>query len=499
MFHFILDDPALTDKCRGSFFSIAVLKAVFDVVKPFVLSYKTKPEPQQVMELIANSPDISPENKQQLTVEIVEQIWQTQMYLGEYDTDWMTKTVQSWLRFATLMGGTMNLIEYIKMMQGTVTVENCEEVCQKAMNIFTTGVMVDFNDNSEGTDFYNPKSHQTRKLKRFPTGYDFIDRGSKGGYWPGSLWVFLGAPKAGKSRWLQNLCAQSVRKGYDTAYITLELQEEIVTQRIGSNLLEIPMDDYDRVASDEQVMAQKIKQFATGGFTDPGMLRIKEFPTSTLSVNDLEAWLLKEEERMSSSLGRPFKFKLIYLDYLNIMKNWRNPNSENMYLKIKQIAEDLRAIAMKNGWCIVTVTQVKLAFFNAADVDMTAASESSALQATVDMMYGIISDPVMQVERCQYMKCLLTRVSPFFNERKRYNIDDTYMRMSEDPKEGIKKDEDFIQDTVNNINKVQSGQGYKRKTTRIQQNVPADIPQAPPVGAQPSLSTTELETINLFK
>lgn len=71
--------------------------------------------------------------------------------------------------------------------------------------------------------------------------------------------------------------------------------------------------------------------------------------------------------------------------------------------------------------------------------------------------------------------------------------------MSEDPKEGIKKDEDFIQDTVNNINKVQSGQAYSRKTTKIQQNVPADIPPAPPVGAQPSLGTTELETINLFK
>jgi hypothetical protein len=71
--------------------------------------------------------------------------------------------------------------------------------------------------------------------------------------------------------------------------------------------------------------------------------------------------------------------------------------------------------------------------------------------------------------------------------------------MSEDPKEGIKKDEDFIQDTVNNINKVQSGHGYQRKTTRIQQNVPAEVPPTPPIGVQPSLGATEIETINLFK
>lgn len=257
---------------------------------------------------------------------------------------------------------------------------------------------------------------------------------------------------------LQNLAAQSVRLGNNSAYLSFELQEEIITQRIGSNLYNIPIDDYDRYADDTEIMSSKIKDFRSSSLIQPGELDIKNFPTSAASVNDVEAWLLDEEERLTQETGKTFKFCNIYVDYINLIKNWRNPNSENTYMKIKQIAEDLRAMGQKNKWCIITATQVKQSFFNMGDMDMSSASESSALSATVDMMFGIITDPMLQAAHQLYLKIIANRVSSHVNERKLFNIEEDYMRVNEDMTSGILKDDEaaaqFAAKSKENVRKM---------------------------------------------
>ena len=459
IFFYTLHHPELIPKCKPDFFSDDTTKGLYEISAPFVAKYKECPSAEEVKQLIAAS-DWTPQQKDKINDETVDLLWRdSETYKTIYDQTWMTEQVEAFYRYQTLMKGIRETISYVKLNSENFTIENCREMTDKIQNMFTMKTTVSFADTGEGTDFFDPKSHRTVKLKHFSTGYSFIDRASDGGYWPGSLWVFLGAPKAGKSRLLQNLTAMSVKQGYDTAYISLELQEEMITQRIGSNMLGVKMNDYTKFAENEDNVSEKLRELSTQGniFSYPGALRIKEFPTSTLTVTDLESWLLKEEEHISETLKSKFKFKCVYVDYINIMKNWKNPNSENTYLKIKQIAEDLRAIAMKNGWCIITATQLKQSFFTASDVDMTAAAESSALQATVDMMYAIICTPIMSLQHEMYVKSLLSRVSPNVNERKKYIIVEDYMRLIEDPDSKIINDEQFASETIKKAEQIKKG------------------------------------------
>lgn len=122
------------------------------------------------------------------------------------------------------------------------------------------------------------------------------------------------------------------------------------------------------------------------------------------------------------------------------MKNWRNPNSENTYMKIKQIAEDLRAAAQRNSWAIVTATQTKQSEFDATDLSMNSASESSGLVATVDGMFGIIQDPLMYTSNEYKLKLLANRDEGYKNSYKKFLVDYNFMRISEDPNSQIMND-----------------------------------------------------------
>ena len=163
----------------------------------------------------------------------------------------------------------------------------------------------------------------------------------------------------------------------------------------------------------------------------PGQLIVKSFPTSTMSVLDLEAYLLQKEEELSTE-GKPFKFKNVFIDYINIMRNYRNPNSENTYMKIKQLAEDVKAIGIKHDWAMITATQTNRSQYDTSDMLASQVSESSGLGATVDAMFGIIADSCMKAKGEYYLKCLYDRVAPEDNKRKRFINDKMFLRISED-------------------------------------------------------------------
>lgn len=153
--------------------------------------------------------------------------------------------------------------------------------------------------------------------------------------------------------WLGNIATQAIRAGNNVAIITLELGDRKYMKRLGSNLLGIRMSEYKDSAENDAQIKKKITNLGFDNLRTPGELVVKEFPTSQASAIDAENWLTKVEQVMG------IKFKIVIIDYINIMKNWRNPNSENTYMKIKQIAEDLRAAAQRNDWAIVTATQTK--------------------------------------------------------------------------------------------------------------------------------------------
>lgn len=227
------------------------------------------------------------------------------------------------------------------------------------------------------------------------------------------------------SIWLANMATSSIRMGYNAAYISMEMRDRKVIKRLGANLLNIKMSEYNKIARDKDKIKSRIKNIGFDNLKTPGKLYVKEYPTSTASVQDIERWLLKMQEM------KGIKFKTVFVDYINIMRNWRNPNSENTYMKIKQLAEDLRAMAVRNEWCVVTATQVNRAGFDGTDLSFSNVSESAALIHTIDAMWGIIQEATMHANNEYILKLLANRDDGHKNSKKKFNINYEYMRITE--------------------------------------------------------------------
>jgi predicted ATP-dependent serine protease len=289
--------------------------------------------------------------------------------------------------------------------------------------IITERNKINFNKDI-GLDFFNPEHHVQHTSEKILSGYSFIDRVTSGGYDKCSLVVYSGEQNIGKSIWLANDAANFTRMGYNTAFITAEMAGHKVIKRIGSNLLNITMADYDEKAKDKVYIKRKLENIGDG-LMPPGKLFVKKFPTSQATVIDIENYLIETEEQTG------VKIKAVVIDYINILCNYRNVNSENTYMKIKQIAEDLRGMADRNDWLIITATQIKRGAYNSTDIGMEDISESAGLAHTADIIYGIIQDELMHSE-CEYwLKILKIRDGEGKNQKCKFTINYDYMRLTE--------------------------------------------------------------------
>jgi archaellum biogenesis ATPase FlaH len=442
IFFYVLHNKELTKICKPHYFESDLRIGLFTIAKSYVLKYNKFPTTQEMKNLISTSTEINDEQRAYLSDQAVEDFWACQnQYKDNYDEKCIEDNARFYLTKAALYDSTRQLACDLKLNEDEINIDNYQKKIKDWIDDFDrTTDMSRFDTQSNNTihTIDDPESVYSPDLQRFQTGDEFIDRVSGGGYWPGSLWAFLGAPKAGKSRLLQNLCVTAYKQCYNVAYISLELPYTLISQRISSNLYNIEMKTWYDKDFIQNKYADVIKDYHIKHPTAPTM-SIQDYGTGTLAVSQLEHNLLQQEKIFSERTGKEFKFKCVYVDYINIMKNWKNPDSENTYLKIKQIAEDLRAMAKRNNWCIVTATQTKSTFFDSETINMQSAAESSALQATVDMMFGIISTPEMHQDHEQYLKIILNRVEYYTNYKQKYDINEKYMRL-------VKANEDMIFD-----------------------------------------------------
>jgi hypothetical protein len=228
------------------------------------------------------------------------------------------------------------------------------------------------------------------------------------------------------SLWLCDLAAEAVKNGTNVIYYTFELSEKKVMARIGSNLLNIPIRDYYKLTQDKVALKNRMASLEMQNMKTPGRLIIKEFPTGGSSVQDMESHANKLQEQTGQD------FPLVIIDYINIVKNWRNPNSENMYLKIKQLSEDIRGWMVRTNKCCVTATQTNRGAIGSTDFNSGAIAESAGLAHTVDGMFGVIQDEIMYANREYFLKTLLNRNEGFKNSKKRFAVNYEFMRIIED-------------------------------------------------------------------
>ena len=412
----IVSEPIYIESAKAIFFKDKRHQEAFKIVKSFWKKYSEIPTALQVKEVVKmlGLQDKLPETQ-------VETLFSYN--LTDYDPAWLKENTEAWIEWKNLEQSALDSITYIK--STPVNVENIKDVVNTFKSIIVDRNNLDFSFNL-GLEFTDPSCHKQPKNSTFSSGYDFIDIALGGGFSAKSLYVFLGQPKVGKTLWLGNIAAQAIKSSNNVAVITLELSDRKYLKRIGSNLLDIKIGDYNNASEDSEFLKKKMRNFAFDNMATPGQLYIKEFGTSQASVLDIEKWLRKVEE------VKGIKFKIVIIDYINIMKNYRNPNTENTYMKIKQIAEDLRAMGQRNHWAIVTATQTKQSEFDTTDLSMNSASESSGLVATVDGMFGIIQDPLMYTNNEYKLKVLANRDEGYKNAYRKFNVDYTYMRITED-------------------------------------------------------------------
>ena len=223
---------------------------------------------------------------------------------------------------------------------------------------------------------------------------------------------------------MANDAANFVKMGVNTVVITAEMAAHKFVKRIGANLLSIDINDYAEKAKNKDSIKRRLETVGNG-LTPPGNLFIKQMPTSQATVLDIDAYLSQVEEEHQIKIGA------VVIDYINILANYRNPNSENTYLKIKQIAEDLRAMGQRHDWLIVTATQITRNGYNSSDISMTDIAESAGLSHTADVMFGIIQDDLMRASDEYWLKILKMRDGEGKGTKCKLNINWKYMRLIE--------------------------------------------------------------------
>ncbi len=432
-FFYIMKNPSMIKNFNKKFFSEPTIVNIFDIVKDFVNDYKQEPTPEQVYELIKmhGNDDI-------ISMNDLNNLWKSKNELSKYGDSWMQSAVEGWGKFRSFYTSLENTIAYVQQLPHNFDYMDAGNYVDKATNIFNNGATFSINT-SEGHDFFDLENHVINAEDTHSSGYKFIDLCLGGGFTTKGLYVIMGAPKVGKSQWLCNLAANSVKLGYDTIYITLEMSYQKISRRIGSNLFNINIDNYEASLKDKNFMAQQTRKFY-GECLKPGKFFIEEFPTSTASASDIENFILKKEAELTAQYDKEFKFKNVFIDYLNIMRDQKGFNGDNTYTKIKSICEDVRAMAQRNHWAVISLTQVNGNGYESTNLTMSDVSESKGLTATVDALFGIVRTQLMRAANVYYLQAIALRDSPHNGEKKKYIFDPFHLKITEDPSEEIIQD-----------------------------------------------------------
>jgi len=414
-FRLSLKKPKYLESIKTGFYTSDEIDILSRLAFKFYEKYHETPSKEQTKLLAQRS-----KSANKIESNIIDMIFDVN--LNEYDEEWLTNTAESWIKWRTFDISLIDTVEFIKSTE--VSPENVEAIIGKVKMLINDRNSLTFNTDL-GLDFFNADAHDQHETEKVSSGYNFIDHALNGGYDKGgNLVVYAGEQNIGKSIFLANDAATAVKMGHNTAVITAEMAAHKFVKRLGSNLLTIPINEYQEKARNKDLIKRKLEAVGNG-LTPPGNLFVKQFPTSQATVLDIEAYLQQIEEE------RRIKMDVVVIDYINILANHRNQNTENTYMTIKQIAEDLRAMGVRNNWLIITATQITRSGYNASDISLTDIAESAGLSHTADVMLGIIQDELMHANHEYWLKILKIRDGEGKGMKCRLQINYNYMRLTE--------------------------------------------------------------------
>ena len=389
-----------------------VYKTLFKEVGKYVAKYNKLPSSESL------SIELQDANMSQdqftMAMEIVPQLFT----IEKIDQEWLLNNTEKWCQDRAIYNSIMESISIIDGKHDSLTKNALPELLQKALGVaFDTNIGHDYIENAEERyDFYH------KEEDRIPFDLDYFNKITKGGVPRKTLNIALAGTGVGKSLFMCHVAASSLVEGRNVLYITMEMAEERIAERIDANLLNVPIDQLDSMSKD--MFTEKVNNLAR---KTTGRLIVKEYPTGSAHAGHFRA-LLNELK-----LKKQFEPDVIFVDYLNICASSRMKamgGAINSYTYIKAIAEELRGLAVEFDLPIFSATQTTRSGYSNSDVGLEDTSESFGLPATADLMFALISTEELQKDGQMMVKQLKNRYNdPTQHKRFVIGVDRSKMRL----------------------------------------------------------------------
>ena len=387
-------------------------KIIFKLIDDYSKKYNNFPSKEALAIDLTNAGNVG-ENAFKQCKDIIENIEQD----SDTKIEWLLDQTEKFCQEKAIYNSIMKSIEIIDDKTGKHSKGAIPQILSDALAVsFDTHIGHDFIEDADSRfEFY----HTTEK--RIPFDIDYMNSITQGGLPNKTLNIALAGTGVGKSLFMCHCAASNLMKGYNVLYITLEMAEERIAERIDANLLDVTVDDLKLLPKDSyDKKMNRVKNKTTG------KLVIKEYPTACAGSANFRH-LLNELK-----IKKNFVPDIIYIDYLNICMSSRLKNGANInsYTLVKAIAEELRGLAVEFNVPIISATQTTRSGYSSSDVGLEDTSESFGLPATADFMFALISTEELQDLGQIMVKQLKNRYSdPGVNRRFVVGIDRSKMRL----------------------------------------------------------------------
>lgn len=390
-----------------------IYKILFKEVGKFVAKYNKLPTVESFKVQIDESDNLN-EEQYRHSVEILPNLFSKE----PIDESWLIETTEKWCQDRAIYNAIMESITIIDGKHNTLTKNALPDLLTKALGVsFDTNIGHDYLENfQERYDFYHTEE------ERIPFDLENFNKITKGGLPKKSVTVCLAGTGVGKSLFMCHIASSTLIQGKNVLYITMEMAEERIAERIDANLLDIPIDQLPNLS--KEMFVDRVSRVSR---KTEGKMIVKEYPTGQANTSHFRALLT--ELRLKKS----FTPDIILIDYLNICSSARMKGmggSINSYSYIKAIIEEIRGLAVEFEVPIITATQTTRSGYSNTDVAMEDVSESFGVSHTADFMFALISTEELESMGQLAVKQLKNRYNdPTYKKRFVIGVDRSKMRL----------------------------------------------------------------------
>ena len=395
---------------KEEYFGNRVEQLLYGEIFKFVEKYNNLPTKDAMLIELGQRKDINEEELNHLK-DYVNQIENT-----EPDVKWLTETTEKFCKDRAVHNA---VLSGIKILDG----KDKKQTAEAIPHILSDALAVSF-DKSVGHDYIEDADDRFKwyhtKEKRYQFDLDYMNRITKGGVPSKTLNIALAGTGVGKSLFMCHLASSYLLQGLNVLYITLEMAEERIAERIDANLLDVTMEDLHDMP--QQLYEGKITKLRE---KTQGQLVIKEYPTASAHSGHFKS-LMNE-----LALKKSFRPDVIFIDYLNICASSRFKGGNiSSYFYVKAIAEELRGLAVEFNVPIFSATQTTRTGYVSTDIGLEDTSESFGLPATADFMFALISNEELEALGQMKVKQLKNRYNdPSINRAFIIGVDRSKMRL----------------------------------------------------------------------